>query len=232
MRHAKTEPTKPDRFEWFNMGQDGLMGNTPLQPLPPLAHAHLPLLTSFLKHGQDVVATISSTLVTQLGLPPDAFTSLQAPTKPSGTVIRLLKAFASPALAALRTSMIHHTDLGHSHVARERARRACKSSRRAAPPRMVATPRGSGGRAGSSGALCIASIMRRACSASKIVQLRALSQAGAGMRPCGGWSARTADTDGEDAGLTAWEWEVEEAPEDASCIVHRARCKPQLREED
>ncbi|KAJ7888546.1 oxidoreductase [Mycena olivaceomarginata] len=110
--HAKTETDEPDRFEWFNMGQDGLMGNTPLQPLPPLAHAHLPLLTSFLKHGQDVVVTISSTLATQLGLPPDAFTALQAPTKPSGTVIRLLKAFASPALAALRTSMIHHTDFG------------------------------------------------------------------------------------------------------------------------
>ncbi|ROW11900.1 hypothetical protein VPNG_04905 [Cytospora leucostoma] len=109
---AKTETDKPDRFEWFNIGQDGLVGNTALQPLPPLVHTHLPLITSFLKHGQDVVAAISSVIATQIGLPSDTFTSLQDPIKPSGTVVRLIKAFASPDLEDLRTSMIHHTDFG------------------------------------------------------------------------------------------------------------------------
>ncbi|ROV93813.1 hypothetical protein VMCG_08762 [Cytospora schulzeri] len=91
---------------------DGLMGNTPLQPLPPIVHTYRALFTSFLKHGQSVVATFSSTIATQLGLPPDTFTSLQDPTQPSGTVIRLIKAFASPSSEDLRTSMIHHTDFG------------------------------------------------------------------------------------------------------------------------
>lgn len=88
------------------------MGTTALQPLPPLVHDQLPLLTSFLSHGQRIVEIINVTLATQLGLPADTFTSLQPPTKPSGTVIRVIKAFASSEAADLRTSMIHHTDFG------------------------------------------------------------------------------------------------------------------------
>lgn len=109
---ARTETNEPDRFEWFNLGQDGLMGNSALQPLPPLIQSHLALFTSFMEHGQSIVATVSSAIATQLGLPPDTFTSLQEPTKQSGTVIRLIKSFASPASEDLRTSMIHHTDFG------------------------------------------------------------------------------------------------------------------------
>lgn len=109
---AKTETNEPDRFEWFNVGQDGLLGNTPLQPLPDLVHTHLPLFTSFLKHGQNIVSTINTTLATQLGMPSDSFTSRQSLTKPSGSVVRLIKAYASPEQEDLRTSMIHHTDFG------------------------------------------------------------------------------------------------------------------------
>lgn len=65
-----------------------------------------------MKRGQSIVAAVNSAIATQLGLPPDTFTSLQEPTKQSGTVIRLIKAFASPASEDLRTSMIHHTDFG------------------------------------------------------------------------------------------------------------------------
>lgn len=109
---ARTETDAPDRFEWFNLGQDGLLGNKPLQPLPPLIHSHQSLFTSFLQHGQSLVAAVSTTLATQLGLPPHTFTSLQDPTKPSGTVVRIIKSFASPNPEDLRTSMIHHTDFG------------------------------------------------------------------------------------------------------------------------
>lgn len=107
---AKIETGEPDRFEWFNVGQDGLKGNAAPQLLPPLMHDHLSLLTSFLDHGQSIVHTISTTLATQLGLPADAISSLQQPSKPSGTVIRFIKAFASP--EDQRTNMIHHTDFG------------------------------------------------------------------------------------------------------------------------
>lgn len=94
------------------MGQDGLLNNAPLQPLPDLVHTHLPLFTSFLKHGQHIVHSINTALATELGLAPDAFTSRQSPEKLSGTVVRLIKAYASPEDEDLRTSMIHHTDFG------------------------------------------------------------------------------------------------------------------------
>ncbi|KAL9106154.1 MAG: hypothetical protein Q9227_008802 [Pyrenula ochraceoflavens] len=109
---AKTESNEPDRFEWFNLGQDGLLRNSDLQPLPPVIKTYIPLFTSFLHHGQSVVSTICQSLATSLSLPPSTFTDLQPPTKPSGTVIRLIKADPSPNPTDLRTSMIHHTDFG------------------------------------------------------------------------------------------------------------------------
>lgn len=109
---AKTETDEPDRFEWFNLGQDGLMGTSDEQPVPPIVQSNLAVFTSFLEHGQSIVATISTAIATQLGLPANSFTSLQEPSKPSGTAIRLIKAFASPESDDLRTSMIHHTDFG------------------------------------------------------------------------------------------------------------------------
>lgn len=109
----KTETGEPDRFEWLNISQDGLMGTTALQPLPPLVHEHLPLFTSFLQHSQRIVTIISSTIATQLNLPTNTFTSLQDPTKASGTIIRLIKVFSTAETREdCRTSMKHHTDFG------------------------------------------------------------------------------------------------------------------------
>lgn len=88
------------------------MGTSALQPLPPLIHSHLPLFTSFMKHGQCIAATVNTAIAAQLGLPPDTFASLQDPAKPSGTVVRFIKAPASPGEEDLRTSMMHHTDFG------------------------------------------------------------------------------------------------------------------------
>lgn len=75
-------------------------------------NTHIPVFTSFLKHGQRIVSTINRILAAQLGFPADTFTSLQSPAQLSGTVVRLIKAYASPEPDDLRTSMIHHTDFG------------------------------------------------------------------------------------------------------------------------
>lgn len=88
------------------------MGIAPLQPLPQLIQTQLPLFTSFLNHGQRIIATISSSITAQLSLPENTLTSLTTPAKPSGTVVRLIKAFACPQEEDLRTSMIHHVDFG------------------------------------------------------------------------------------------------------------------------
>ncbi|KAJ8121259.1 hypothetical protein ONZ43_g2244 [Nemania bipapillata] len=109
---TKTENDEPDRYEAFNLAQDGLMGTAPLQSLPPPLYNHLPLITSYVKHCQEIVAILNIVLAKQLNLPEDTFTSLQSPTKLSGTVLRLLKSYAGPEAADLRTSLIHHTDFG------------------------------------------------------------------------------------------------------------------------
>ncbi|RWA04939.1 hypothetical protein EKO27_g10170 [Xylaria grammica] len=60
----------------------------------------------------DIIAIINVALARQLGLPEDTFAALQSPTELSGTVLRLLKSYASPDAVNLRTSLIHHTDFG------------------------------------------------------------------------------------------------------------------------
>ncbi|OHE96501.1 hypothetical protein CORC01_08264 [Colletotrichum orchidophilum] len=109
---GKTETNEPDRFEWFNVGQDGLIGISPAPPLPPLVQEHLPLFTSFLKHCQEIATSVHSSLATELGLPADTFTSLNRPTESSLSLVRLLKFEASNEAKDLRTALRHHTDIG------------------------------------------------------------------------------------------------------------------------
>ncbi|KAI3324689.1 hypothetical protein HD806DRAFT_543341 [Xylariaceae sp. AK1471] len=109
---AKTELNEPDRYESSNVEQDGFIGNTSLQKLLLGIYLHLQSIISYLRHCQDIVAIPSSALATQLRLLSNAFTSLQSPTKHSGTVIRFIKAFASPRLEDLTTALIQHTDFG------------------------------------------------------------------------------------------------------------------------
>ena len=65
-----------------------------------------------MERGHEIVTLIMEILAKQLGLSPPTFISLQNKERPSGTVVRLIKAFASPHPSDLRTSMIHHTDFG------------------------------------------------------------------------------------------------------------------------
>ncbi|KAF5020255.1 hypothetical protein F66182_7733 [Fusarium sp. NRRL 66182] len=109
---GKTETNEPDRFEWFNIGQDGLNGVGPVPPLPPPVESSLPLFTSFFNHCQKIASLIHTTLATQLGLPADTFTKLTRPTEPSLSLVRLLKFEATSEEQDLRTAMRHHTDLG------------------------------------------------------------------------------------------------------------------------
>ncbi|KAJ6780856.1 hypothetical protein PWT90_00543 [Aphanocladium album] len=109
---VKTETEEPDRFEWFNLGQDGLMGTTDLQPLPSFVLARIAHFKKFADCGQQISKILNQILAKHLSLPEDAFSSLQRPTEPSGTVVRLIKAFASLSDEDLRTSMTHHTDFG------------------------------------------------------------------------------------------------------------------------
>ncbi|KAJ3479003.1 hypothetical protein NLG97_g8431 [Lecanicillium saksenae] len=109
---VKTETEEPDRFEWFNVGQDGLMGTTDLQPLPSFVLERIAQFKKFAECGQQIGKILSQKLAKHLSLPEDAFYALQRPTELSGTVVRLIKAFASLNDEDLRTTMTHHTDIG------------------------------------------------------------------------------------------------------------------------
>ncbi|KAI1270304.1 Clavaminate synthase-like protein [Xylariaceae sp. FL1019] len=109
---ARTEHNQPDRFEWFNIGCDGLTGTGPLQPLPPIMKNNLALLKAFRDFGQDIITLIFDALASRLGISTESFTTLNSPDQVSGTIIRFIKSFASPTEEDMSTSMIHHTDVG------------------------------------------------------------------------------------------------------------------------
>lgn len=58
------------------------------------------------------MSAICQSLAQQLSLPKSTFTALQPLDKPSGTIIRMIKAEASLEQAEMRTSMLHHSDFG------------------------------------------------------------------------------------------------------------------------
>ncbi|KAI0169760.1 hypothetical protein GGR52DRAFT_481156 [Hypoxylon sp. FL1284] len=111
---AKRRPWGQTALNGSTSAKIGLTGCGLFQPLPEPMNDNLPLLKSFLEHGQDILQMVCCTLATQLGLPLDSFISLQPPSKPSGTAIRFIKVYACPLEEDSRTSMVHHTDIGSS----------------------------------------------------------------------------------------------------------------------
>jgi isopenicillin N synthase-like dioxygenase len=88
------------------------MGNNDLQALPEVVIERIDYFKKFLNYSQQIATFINHTLAKQLSLPAETFAAAQRPTELSGTVVRFIKAFASPDAEDLRTSMIHHTDFG------------------------------------------------------------------------------------------------------------------------
>jgi hypothetical protein len=79
---AKTETDAPDRFEWFNIGHDGLTAISSQQALPFTVLSHINTFKSFIAHSQEIAKAIFECLALQLRLPPSAFGDYHAPDKP------------------------------------------------------------------------------------------------------------------------------------------------------
>ncbi|TLS22352.1 uncharacterized protein PpBr36_10103 [Pyricularia pennisetigena] len=117
---GKTETNQPDRFEWFNIGEDGLVDEAATPPLPVVVQQQLPLIRSYVARGKAVAATIHRTLAVQLGLPADAFASFiggpedgsNGSSAASRSALRLMKFDPSRSAGEMRTSLRPHTDLG------------------------------------------------------------------------------------------------------------------------
>jgi isopenicillin N synthase-like dioxygenase len=109
----KTETGAPDRCEFFNVSQDDLLGNsTPHRATPAPVESRRGLLRSYLEHGQFALTHILRALATQLNLPPATFRDLQPLSRPSGTILRMIRYPPSLTPAEMRTGLLPHTDFG------------------------------------------------------------------------------------------------------------------------
>lgn len=108
----KTETGAPDRCEFYNVSQDDLLGQSTPRTNPDPIAANSDLLRSYLEHGQFALTHILRALATQLGLGPETFRDLQAPTRASGTILRLIRYAPSLAPEDMRTGLLPHTDFG------------------------------------------------------------------------------------------------------------------------
>ncbi|KUJ10120.1 oxidoreductase [Mollisia scopiformis] len=90
---TKVESGLPDRFEWYVMSQDDIMGQ------------------KFITTSNSVVSHLLSLLDQHLGLPDGTLESRQRIDKESGTIVRMLKYPPQPE-GDRRTSLFGHTDLG------------------------------------------------------------------------------------------------------------------------
>ncbi|OKL64267.1 hypothetical protein UA08_00933 [Talaromyces atroroseus] len=111
----KTETGAPDRCEFYSLLQDDILGNStvsPALPTPEPINSRSELLRSYFEHGHYALKYICRALSTQLHLPPETFWDLQAPTRSSGTMLRLIRYAPSLSPSDMRTGLLSHTDFG------------------------------------------------------------------------------------------------------------------------
>lgn len=110
--NLKIEDGRPDRVEFYNVGQDDMTGlvSKPLTN-PPCIEAHRPAIKSYMEQAHFIVSLICSHLDSQLGLAPGTLASLQQMSSPSGTSLRMLRYPPQPP-DDQRTSLLGHTDIG------------------------------------------------------------------------------------------------------------------------
>lgn len=111
----KTETGARDRCEFYSLLQDDILSNnTTSQPFPNPApvNTRSELLRSYFEHGHYALKHICRALSTQLHLPPETFWDLQAPPRPSSTILRLIRYAPSLTTADMRTGLLPHTDFG------------------------------------------------------------------------------------------------------------------------
>ena len=107
---TKIEDGRPDRCEIYSLPIDDLLALEP-HSNPPTFENHRSTLASCAKHMKSVANVILTQLARHLSLPPDTFSSMHAPTKPSSSTLRFLHMPPQQASAA-QTALMGHTDNG------------------------------------------------------------------------------------------------------------------------
>ncbi|CZR65015.1 related to gibberellin 20-oxidase [Phialocephala subalpina] len=108
---TKVESGLPDRFEWYCMSQDDILGTAAPAPNPASIETNRTILNSFVKASHYIASQVLLQLDRHLRLPEGTLESRQKLHEESGSIIRLLKYPPQPE-SDRRTSLFGHTDVG------------------------------------------------------------------------------------------------------------------------
>ena len=89
--NLKIEDGRPDHVEFYNVGQDDMLGVSSPLSNPPCIEDKRADVKAYMQQAHSIVELICSNLDRQLRLPPGTLASLQPLEKPSGTALRLLR---------------------------------------------------------------------------------------------------------------------------------------------
>jgi len=109
--NLKIEDGRPDRVEFYNVGQDDMTGVSKPLSNPPCIEARRAKIKAYMEQAHSIVELICSHLDAQLRLAPGTLASPQPISTPSGTSLRMLRYPPQPA-DDRRTSLLGHTDIG------------------------------------------------------------------------------------------------------------------------
>ena len=108
---GKLEDGSPDAMEFYNVGQDDILGTSAPGKQLQVVEDNREAFQSFFHHAHGVICHLLAHLDKHLGLRPNTLASFSPQDKPSGSSLRLLK--NSPQkVGSHRTNLVGHTDVG------------------------------------------------------------------------------------------------------------------------
>ncbi|KAA8572239.1 hypothetical protein EYC84_002865 [Monilinia fructicola] len=99
-----------DRVELYGISRDDILGASDPLPNPSCIERSRPQLKTYIEQANGIVEVVLGHLEKHLKLPQGTFSKLQPMTKPSGSVLRMLKYEPQP-FDDRRTAMMGHTDI-------------------------------------------------------------------------------------------------------------------------
>jgi hypothetical protein len=89
--NIKIEDGRPDRVQFYDIGQDDMTGTSKPLSNPPCIEACRPDIKAYMEQAHSIISLICSHLDKQLHLSPGTLISMQPKARPSGTSLRMLK---------------------------------------------------------------------------------------------------------------------------------------------
>lgn len=107
----KLEDGSPNFMEFYNLGQDGILGTSATRANPHVVEGNRKTFQDFFYHAHGISCHLLAHLDKHLGLTRDTLASFSPQDRPSGTSLRLPKTLPQM-IGSHRTNLVGHTDLG------------------------------------------------------------------------------------------------------------------------